>query len=127
MNHGMRNHCSTSAPTKAMAETRSAGFSILLSQYECLRSLCSNLSTIDMLNIGVTCREHYAYMYASGNTTSNLLFEAHCSGSRIRNQIQVSGYKPEVVRGRCEGGDALPCDKCLVNFCNVSANDIVQG
>jgi hypothetical protein len=97
----------------------------LLSQYECLLTICSNLSSADIVHLSTTCKENQTYITASEPIKKRLNDVACCDGNGIVAQARLFGYhggpslsKPE---WECLGGISAPCTECGVKVCDVRA------
>ena len=96
----------------------------VLSQYELLQSVCSTLSSADIIHLAATCREHRTYIASNQTTFTKLLSSARCDGRGIVAQARVFGYwngdpskVPSIVQ--CLGAEVKPCTLCGAQVCDV--------
>jgi hypothetical protein len=105
----------------------------LFSQYRILESTSHWLSTRDLFNVSLVCRDLHAVLIGSPEVFDHLKRYALCDGSGLKARQSYSGrYKSRsgcrccnnaeevevrVYRTQCDEAGALPCIKCGINVC----------
>ncbi|KAI6092124.1 hypothetical protein F4821DRAFT_224952 [Hypoxylon rubiginosum] len=105
----------------------------LISQYPVLTALASYLSTVDLLHLGMTCRDYQAFILSPTQVFEALRRDCLCDGHGLRRRLDLdSRYKRSNYRGiiredeelevklfatRCDEAGALPCLGCGINVC----------
>ncbi len=64
----------------------------LVSQYGILERLAQNLSTLDLLNLALTCKELYAHIRASNAIFERLKRVALCDGHGLKARQEYAGF-----------------------------------
>jgi hypothetical protein len=111
----------------------------LLSQYPILESLASFVSTLDLLNLALTCRTNHQTILPSGKIIPALQRSCLCDGHGLAERQAFTGlyrlsnfyiwgpterrvWADEPVEVQlwaldCDEAGALPCRKCGINVC----------
>lgn len=100
----------------------------LLSQYECLLIICSNLTTADLVHLSNTCKDNRMHITASDPIRARLHMSTRCSGKGIIAQARLFGHHggPDLseLEWECLEGDeewTRLCTECGVSVCDVCA------
>ncbi|KAF2114251.1 hypothetical protein BDV96DRAFT_688457 [Lophiotrema nucula] len=116
-----------------------ASLDYLISAYPILESLASSLSTLDLLNLGLTCKSNYLHVLSSAQLFKSLQRHCLCDGHGLLERQSLAGLyhvgrynyiwrderriweeEPVEVRlwnTKCDEAEALPCRKCGINIC----------
>lgn len=94
----------------------------MLSQYEILSSLCSFLSSADIIHLGATSREHWQYIASSTRLLKRYLSSARCDGKGVITRAKLFGHwhgNTGIAKLACGAGISRPCEDCGAVVCNV--------
>src|SRR5271170_4496868 len=107
----------------------------LFSQYRILETTSHWLSTRDLFNVSLVCRDLHAVLIGSPKVFDHLKRYALCDGSGLKARQSYSGryqtrlwgkhqrchdaeeVEVRVYRTQCDEASALPCIKCGINVC----------
>jgi hypothetical protein len=109
-------HSCSNAPTPPITK--------VLSQYELLQSVCSSLSSADIIHLAATCKEHWTYIASSKTSLTNLLSTSRCDGRGVVAQARVFGYwqgdpSSAPSYAQCLDAETKPCTSCGAQVCDV--------
>lgn len=96
----------------------------VLSQYELLQSIRTNLSSADIIHLAATCKEHRTCITSSKAVFAHLQSTARCDGRGIVAQARVFGYwdgdpTNAPANSQCLDTNVKPCTSCGAHVCDV--------
>lgn len=114
----------------------------LFSQYDILQKTAQHISTIDLLNVALSCSKLHSLILQSKPIFNQLKRQALCDGHGLkqrqefqsiytiepRESVFGSGRRPHhdeeievrLYNLKCDAVNALPCIKCAINVCEVT-------
>ncbi|KAI1394305.1 uncharacterized protein F4822DRAFT_44831 [Hypoxylon trugodes] len=106
----------------------------LIGQYPILTTIASYLSSVDLLHLGLACRDFHALILSSTKGFEALRRDCLCDGSGLRRRLdawrhykykwgstrrilQDEEIEVRLFAVKCDEAGALPCVKCGINIC----------